>query len=118
MPLAQLTTCFRLGDLSVDWEPRYQQAYDASSFSVAGIITSISFVGGLGDFRPGDYTLSLSTISAGIDTLSTSDFDGNLGPDNQLFTTVSLSGATPIWVWAVLFRHAILLRPGAGKPAA
>lgn len=75
---------------------RYQQAYTSGDFSGAISITGIDFfLGSAGTLSGGTYELSFSTITAGIDTLSISNFDGNLGADNALFTSVALSGAGP-----------------------
>jgi hypothetical protein len=75
----------------------YQQAYASSDFTGLGPITidSISFIGGVGVLAPSTYTLSLSTISVGIDTLSDVNFNSNLGPDNTLFASEALSGPAP-----------------------
>jgi hypothetical protein len=77
---------------------RYQQAYAASDFSSIGgplTITGISFLLGGGTLSTSTYTLYLSTISSGIDTLSDVNFDSNRGPDNALFTSLALSGSGP-----------------------
>ena len=75
---------------------RYQQAYASVDFSSAISITGIDFfLVGAGNLNGGTYQLSLSTITAGIDTLSDSNFDGNLGADNTFFTSVALYGAAP-----------------------
>jgi hypothetical protein len=77
---------------------RYQQAYNATDFTGLGAISisSIDFLeGDGGTLAPSTYTLSFSTITAGINTLSDTDFNSNLGSDNTLFTSVSLSGAAP-----------------------
>jgi hypothetical protein len=75
---------------------RYQQAYAAADFTGVGAmsISSIDFLHGFGFLRQGTYQLSFSTITAGINTLSDTDFNSNLGPDNTLFRSVTLSGAT------------------------
>jgi PEP-CTERM motif-containing protein len=77
--------------------PRYQQAYAAADFASIGSIdiTSIDFLGGSGNFTPGTYSLYFSTISAGINTLSDTAFDSNLGANNALFASVNLSGPAP-----------------------
>ena len=78
---------------------RYQQAYAAADFSGLGPITisGFSFLGGNGgNFAPGTYSFYFSTISRGIDALSNTAFDANLGADNAAFTSVYLSGASPI----------------------
>ena len=79
---------------------RYQQAYAAGDFAGLGVIniSDISFFLNnlfIGNLRSGTYTLSLSTITAGINTLSDTNFDSNLGANTTLFTTVSLSGPAP-----------------------
>jgi hypothetical protein len=77
---------------------RYQQAYAASDFSGAGgsiLITGIDFLDGGATLAPSTYTLSFSTISAGIDSLSGVNFDANRGADNALFAKVVLSGVAP-----------------------
>jgi hypothetical protein len=77
---------------------RYQQAYASTAFGPVGpiLITSISFLNGNGGaFATSQYRFSFSTITAGIDTLSNFDFDGNLGADNTLFASPTLTGASP-----------------------
>ena len=77
---------------------RYQQAYAASDFSSIGgpfAVTAINFLNGSGNLAPSTYSLYFSTISAGIDTLSNSNFDSNRGADNALFVSVTLSGTAP-----------------------
>jgi hypothetical protein len=76
---------------------RYQQAYASADFTGPITITGIDFFGAaVGQpYYSGTYTLSLSTITAGIDTLSTTNFDANVGPDNQLFAVSPISGTQP-----------------------
>jgi len=79
---------------------RYQEAYASSLFSsLSGpiSITAIDFFPSFpgGTLYGGTYQLSLSTISAGVNTLSDTNFDGNLGANNTVFTTVALSGPAP-----------------------
>lgn len=76
---------------------RYQQAYAAGQFNSAVplLIRSISFLGGQGTFATSTYAFSLSTITTGIDNLSTTNFDVNRGADNSLLTSMNLSGAAP-----------------------
>src|SRR5579862_3125886 len=76
----------------------YQEAYASSDFSGPILITGIDFFlgpGFTGSLYSGTYTLSLSTISAGIDTLSSSNLTGNLGSNDTVIDTVALSGAAP-----------------------
>jgi len=75
---------------------RYQQAFGASDFSEAMLITDLSFFRqSAGNFRSATYDLYLSTISSGINTLSTANFASNLGGDNTLFATMNLAGSLP-----------------------
>jgi hypothetical protein len=78
---------------------RYQEAYASSDFSGTITITGIDFFveGAVSteSLYVATYTLSLSTISANINSLSDSNFNSNLGPDNTVFDTVALSGTAP-----------------------
>jgi hypothetical protein len=77
---------------------RYQQAYAITDFPGAMAITSISFLNHSPFFGPlpvATYQIFFSTITAGIDTLSNTNFDSNDGPDNTLFASVDLSGPAP-----------------------
>jgi hypothetical protein len=77
---------------------RYQQAYSAADFSGLGTIniSGFGFLGGTGgNFAPGTYNFYFSTITPGIDDLSNTDFDSNLGANYTFFTSVYLSGASP-----------------------
>jgi hypothetical protein len=76
---------------------RYQQAYAAADFSGLGVISiyGIDFYSGAGTIRSATYDFYLSTITAGIDTLSDTNFDANLGGNNALFASLTLSGAAP-----------------------
>jgi hypothetical protein len=76
----------------------YQEAYASSNFSTGPIIiTGINFFrsGGSGPLYSGTYQLSLSTITANINSLSDTNFSSNLGPNNALFATTALSGVAP-----------------------
>jgi hypothetical protein len=76
----------------------YQEAYASTDFSGPISITGIDFFGQAGEggnLYAGTYTLSLSIITANINSLSDTDLASNLGPDNTVFTTVALSGASP-----------------------
>jgi hypothetical protein len=79
---------------------RYQQAYAAVDFTGLGVmsINAIEFYelqSDNGNFRSGTYEFYLSTITAGINTLSNTNFNANLGPNNALFASLTLSGAAP-----------------------
>ncbi len=78
---------------------RYQQVYAASEFSGPVAITGISFfaqtdVTNLSrTYTGGTYTLRFSTTPLGVNTINeTTNFDANLGSDNQLFASVTLTG--------------------------
>lgn len=74
---------------------RYQEAYSSTLFSGPITITGIDFFlqsNGPDTLYDATFTLSLSTITTDVNDLSDTDFDSNLGADNSLFTTVSLSG--------------------------
>jgi hypothetical protein len=76
----------------------YQEAYASTDFSAPILITGIDFFLGnsfVGTLDSGTYTLSFSIISAGIGSLSSTNFSGNLGADNTVFDTVALSGSAP-----------------------
>jgi hypothetical protein len=77
---------------------RYQQAYAAADFQGVGpiLITSIDFFRGIaGNFAADNYTFYLSTITAGIDTLSDTNFDSNRGANNTFLASMNLSGPAP-----------------------
>lgn len=80
---------------------QYQEAYSSSLFSGPITITAIDFflqpsdLNILYDLYDATFTLTLSTITEGVDSLSDTDLDSNLGSDNTLFTSVSLSGLAP-----------------------
>jgi hypothetical protein len=76
----------------------YQQVYAASDFAAGPrLITAIDFfrssVGG--NLNTGTYDFYLSTTSAPVDGLNTTNFDANDGPDNTLFGSFTLGGAAP-----------------------
>ncbi|MEM7412013.1 MAG: PEP-CTERM sorting domain-containing protein [Myxococcota bacterium] len=75
---------------------RYQQIYDASSFSGVLRIEALSFFqDGAGNLRSGTYSVYLTTTSLGVNDLDLFDFDGNLGADVALFRVQALSGPAP-----------------------
>ena len=77
---------------------RYQEANAATDFSGPISVTRIDFfvqAGEGGDLYAATYTLSLSTVTADINSLSNTNFNNNLGPDNTVFDSVALSGAAP-----------------------
>src|ERR1700730_6177445 len=76
---------------------RYQEAYSSSLFSGPIAITGIDFFqsGAGGTLWGGTYQLSLSTISASVTSLSSVNFNSNLGANNAIFTVMPLSGTAP-----------------------
>lgn len=77
----------------------YQEAYAASDFSGPISITSINFFlepsySGT-TLTSATYQVSLSTIATNVDDLSDTDLESNLGADEAVFSTVSLSGTAP-----------------------
>src|ERR1051325_5565843 len=75
---------------------RYQQAYAALDFGGLGpiSITNLNFfLQSGGNYGASTYNLYLSTITAGIDTLSNGAFDSNRGADNSFFASVTLGGS-------------------------
>jgi hypothetical protein len=85
--------CYPFGCPEDDWGPEYQQVYASSDFSETITITDLQFYntqilnGGSPD--TGTYAISLSTTSAGVDTLSPTFVD-NIGADNTLVYDASL----------------------------
>jgi len=76
----------------------YQQVYAASNFSAPLTITGLQFFDTLhpgGDFNGGTFTISLSTTSAQVDALDTTNFANNIGLNDQAFATVTLTGTAP-----------------------
>ena len=73
---------------------RYQQVYDEEEFPSSPMeITDISFFPREGaKWREGTYKLYLSVTSKSVNGLDTSNLDNNVGVNEQLFTSVSLSG--------------------------
>ncbi len=72
----------------------YQQVYASGNFAGPVTIVGITFFNsdGAGSFAAGTYDFSLSTTPAPVDGLDTSNFDANVGTDNQAFASVGLSG--------------------------
>ncbi|HEX4134921.1 MAG TPA: PEP-CTERM sorting domain-containing protein [Bryobacteraceae bacterium] len=77
----------------------YQEAYASSDFSGTIAISSIDFFllpGSQGStLYGGTYQVSLSVITANINSLSQTDLASNIGADNTIFSTEILSGAAP-----------------------
>jgi hypothetical protein len=87
---------FPFGGTSDPNPTRYQQVYSSAAFPGPIDIGTIRFFAEfLGDLASGTFTLSFSTTSVAVDALDTVNFDNNLGPDNQLFTSQVLGGPAP-----------------------
>lgn len=70
----------------------YQQVYSSSAFSSSGLINEISFYAAhSGSITTADYSIYLSTTSAGVNGLS-SIMVSNVGADNTLFFNGQLGG--------------------------
>jgi hypothetical protein len=90
------TNCFPFGCV-IDPFPStvYQQVYASSNWGSSFTVTSLSFFyTGTGTLNSGTYDFYLSTTSAPVDGLSTSDFDSNRGGDNALFGSFILTGGS------------------------
>ncbi len=76
----------------------YQEAYASADFTEAITITGIEFFlqpGSSGSLYGGTWQLSLSVITTNIDNLSKTNLAANIGADNTIFTTTTLSGIAP-----------------------
>jgi hypothetical protein len=78
---------------------RYQQAFAASNFSGPVTITGINFFAEntptnlTRNYTGATYSLSLSTTPLGVNTINEfSNFNANLGVDNQFFVSRTLTG--------------------------
>lgn len=77
---------------------RYQQVYSASAFAGPIDITGITFFRSPqfgGPLNTGSFDLYLSTTSAAVDGLNTTDFDANLGAPTSYFGTFVIGGLAP-----------------------
>ena len=93
--------CFPFG--CTLWSPQYQQVYASSDFSSSIQIKSLLFYNNNynvpgGTVDSGTYTISLSTTSAGVNALDTSNLANNIGADN----TQVFSGSLPALSGGVL----------------
>jgi hypothetical protein len=75
----------------------YQQVYAASSFGIGPVmISEIDFFSAdFGTLNSGTFNIFLSTTSAPVDGLNTTNFDANRGANNTLFGSFVLGGAAP-----------------------
>ncbi len=79
--------CFPFGcQLAGQTSTRYQQVYDAGAFSGPVTISALTFTvaAGNGTLIEGPVSLSLSTTSAGVATINTSDFNANVGANSTI----------------------------------
>jgi hypothetical protein len=79
----------------------YQQVYSSAFFTEAIRITGIgffiaSYAGTNNGFALGNYVISLSTTSVAVGALDATNLSSNLGADNQMFFSGSLSGGYSI----------------------
>ena len=110
--------CFPFGCTDTDGTPgtRYQQVYNSTQFSGPLLIDTISFFdSGLnGNLNSGTYTLSLSKTSRPVNGLDLVTFDNNVGPDNQAFAVVMLTGG-PVPSVLTFSGTPFLYNPGLGN---
>lgn len=87
--------CYPFSCFASDGGSLYQQVYDASAFSGAGLINSISFYRSQsGAMDSATYTLRLSTTGSAVGALDNAPAN-NVGSDVSVFGTFSLGGAMP-----------------------
>ncbi|MBL4584234.1 MAG: PEP-CTERM sorting domain-containing protein [Pseudomonadales bacterium] len=92
---ATANNCFPFG--CTNWEPVYQQVFDASYFTGTTNIASLSFYNTFNDGgdwgSTGNIEISLSTTAATVDNLSNNSTD-NLGSDVAVVYTGEISAGT------------------------
>lgn len=91
-------TCYPFGCPSLNAITAYQQVYSATAFSGVQAINTLSFAKafGLGTFDTATYTISLSTTAKSVLGLDTDNIWNNVGADNIVLGTFTLSGAAPL----------------------
>ncbi len=92
--------CYPFSCGPTDGVTTYQQVYSSAAFSGPITIDSLSFYqwpvdNAGGPMDPATYAVYLSTTSASVFGLSGNPAD-NIGPDNTLFGTFSISGDMPL----------------------
>ncbi len=88
--------CYPYSCFPSDGGTRYQQVFAASAFSGLQPINTISiYQAEAGAIDGATYTLRLSTTSKSVLGLDTSNPSNNVGSDNTLFGTFTLSGTMP-----------------------
>jgi PEP-CTERM motif len=106
--------CFPFGCFNAGG--RYQQIYSSSLFSSAVLIQSLTFFNDetfQGGFRPGDYTIRLSTTTSDVNSLSNT-FDDNLGSDAATIFSGGLGGGVS-FEWSFFLTTPFFFDPGAGN---
>lgn len=99
---------------------RYQQVYNSTNFASPFVISQIDFYEfldpetGSGQLASGTYHIYLSTTARPVGGLDDVDFDSNLGADNALFATLSLTGGTSSPVLSIVGTP-FLYNPAAGN---
>jgi len=75
----------------------YQQVYASFNFGFGPVMISEIdfFLSGAGLLNTGTFDIFLSTTSAPVNGLNTTNFNANRGADNTLFGSFALSGAAP-----------------------
>jgi len=75
----------------------YQQVYASSNFGFGPVLISEIdfFVSAAGLLNMGTFDIFLSTTSAPVNGLNTTDFNANRGTDNTLFGSFALGGVAP-----------------------
>ncbi|MFC1766422.1 hypothetical protein ACFL6U_30630 [Planctomycetota bacterium] len=71
---------------------RYQQVYAASNFSAPIYVNTVSFFEHHGEEQTATYDMYLSTSNNPVNALNITNFDSNVGSDNQFFASVTLTG--------------------------
>lgn len=96
LPAFSAGNCIPFGCAQFFGLNEFQQVYGGSGFSGRPLdITGITFFQTVtpgGSITAADYSISLSTTSAAVGGLDTTNLSNNIGSDNQLFFSGNLSG--------------------------
>lgn len=96
----------------------YQQVYASSDFGGPLSITGLTFYDSNFPSSPlnsGTYTISLSTTSAQVDNLNTTNFAQNIGADNAVLFSGALPSLTPGGSFTLPFTGAFNYNPSNGN---
>jgi hypothetical protein len=116
------SNCYPFG-CAFNWPPEYQQVYNKALFPGPMTIGSLRFYNNVqdvgfennpADLNSGTFQISLSTTSAAVNGLNTSNLSLNIGPDN----TLVFSGSIPASVAAGGFFDIFFTTPFSYNPAA